>query len=130
MKSLMRVEKKEERWRGVYLKHIRVSSTTSERKEKQLHRCHVCCCCAYRASSPPSLSPRTATVKQVEQNDALQCFSRPPASNTHFNANTHTHLLIKQTATLYIRVTACGLTHANTQIKTHTLLSVIIILTE
>ncbi len=61
---------------------------------KQRHCCHICR--AYRASSPPSLSAAwTATIKQVEQNDALQCFSQPfvhTLKYTSTHTHTHTHI--------------------------------------
>ena len=119
MKSLMRVEK------GGYLEHIKVSAL--EQPHERMESSATAAISAAPTERPlpfPPLScslPRslslslslsvasTATVKQVEQNDALQCFSQPLVhSLQHTHTHTHTHT---QTHTR---------THTHTHSRAHT----------
>lgn len=105
MKSLMRVEK------GGYLRHIKVSAWEQHHQRERMESSGTAVISAMPTEPPLlclslSLSVAwTATVQQVEQNDALQCFSKPLVhthSHTHFNANANTsthasHTLCKRT---------------------------------
>lgn len=71
----MRVEK------GGYLKHIKVSAWEQHHQRERVESSATAV-----ISAVPTEHPLLSTVKQVEQNDALQRFSEP----THLNANTHT----------------------------------------
>lgn len=120
MKSLMRVEK------GGYLKHIKVSAWEQHHQRERVESSATAVISEHTEHPLLRLSAAwTATVKQVEQNDALQRFSQPlvhtlkhthrtfQCQHSHY-ANTHTCTLNTCTATLnvwHVYVSAYGLIH-------------------